>query len=93
MAEEKIYRLASAQLIYTPGMLRYWKHWYPTNPNKMFWQMAMGFSMLPAALIADVLSGRCPYEVVDEAVVIKWAEPMGEWKDYHNDPEEVLDGD
>jgi len=74
-------------------MLQYWKYWYPTDSHKMFWQMAMGFSTLPAALIADVLSGRCPYEVVGDKVIIEWAEPMGEWKDYHDDSHEVCCGD
>ena len=93
MAEEKVYRLASAPLFHTPGMFRYWINGYRTDPEIAFWQVALGFAELPAALIADVLSERCPYVVEGETVVIKWSEPMGEFKDYHKQEERVESGD
>ena len=85
MSEIKGYNLRSSELIHTPGMVRYWMSGYATEPKRMYWQMALAFPSLPAALIADVLSCRCPITVEGEAldtVVIKWAEPMGEYTEY-----------
>lgn len=93
MSEAREYRLGSSPFIHTPGMLRYWVNGYRTTPEITFWQVAMGFSTLPAALIADVLSGRCPYTVEGDTVVINWSEPMGEFKDYHKQEEYIESGD
>jgi hypothetical protein len=85
MSEVKVYNLRSSGLIHTPGMIRYWMSGYPVDPRRMYWQMAMAFPALPAALIADVLSCRCPFTVEGaelDTVVIKWTEPLGEFEDY-----------
>lgn len=83
------YRLGSCSLMYTPGMMQFWINGYRTQPEIAFWQVSMGFSMLPAALIADVLSERCPYEVDGDTVVIKWAKPLGEFRDYVTDKRQL----
>ncbi len=94
MAELKVYSLKSAGMFDAPGMMEYFKQGFKSEPHRFFWLVAMAYSTLPALLIMDLLSGRCPYAVDQHKnVVIEWSGPMGEWKDYYNDPEKVCDGD
>jgi len=93
MEKVNVYRLSSCPMIHTPGIFKYWINGYRTTPEFSFWHAAMGFPMLPAALIADVLSERCPYKVEGDVVVIEWSKPMGEFTEYHKQEEMVESGD
>ena len=77
----KSYKLHSSGLIFTPGMLAYWKNMFrhKTERQLAFWQCAMGFSSLPAALIHDLLDGTIKYKITgkgDDVVEFEWAGPM-----------------
>ena len=77
--ELKQYRLQSNEMLYTPGLLAWWKNMFRTDPRRAFWHVALAYSTLPATLIHDLLDGTLAYTVNDKGTVaFAWGEPMKE---------------
>jgi len=89
------YKLQSNSLMFMPGMLAYWKNMFrhKTERQLAFWQCAMGFSTLPAALIHDLLDGTIEYKITgkgNDVVEFQWAGPMKDVSFYIPDQQRPL---
>jgi hypothetical protein len=67
---KKTYTLASTPMIHTPGMLRFARHVYETQPHVAKRILKAGYAGLPIRVIVGLLSGTITYHVEADTVVV-----------------------
>ena len=66
---EKTYRLASAPMLYTPGLIKWAMAYYRTSPRKAAKLIADGYPGVSSAIAARLLAGKIPFTVEGDTVI------------------------